>query len=91
MLCVTRLGSSQTCCSVRVVANIIMQCVWRLVPHPSSGQGGSAQIVKCARLAGKSGHKTRPFLFLCFITQCSRDVNNCLTSVSQISGLLFVF
>lgn len=65
MLCVTRLGSSQTCCSVRVVANIIMQRVWRLVPHPSSGQGGSAQIVKCVRLAGKSNRKTQPLRFLC--------------------------
>lgn len=64
MLCVTRRGSSRTCCSVRVVANIIMQRVWRLVPHPSSGQGGSAQIVKCARLAGKSGLKTQPLLLL---------------------------
>lgn len=59
MLCVTRRGSSQTCCSVRVVANIIMQRVWRLVPHPSSGQVGSAQIVKCARLAGKAYPKTQ--------------------------------
>lgn len=57
MLCVTRQGSLQTYSSVRVVANIIMQHVWRLVPLPSSGQGGSARIVKCARLAGMSGLK----------------------------------
>ena len=52
--CVTQRVSSQTCCSVRVVAYIIMQLVLRLVPHPSSGQDGNAQSVKCARLAGKS-------------------------------------
>lgn len=50
---VTQQGSSQICCSVRVVANIIMQPVWRLVPRPSSGQGGNVQIVKYARLAGE--------------------------------------
>lgn len=54
MLCVIQRGSSRTCCSVRVVANIIMRPVWRLVPRPSSGQVGSAQSVKCARLAGES-------------------------------------
>lgn len=48
----TRQESSQTCCSVRVVANIIMRPAWRLVPHPSSGQDGSVQSVKCARRAG---------------------------------------
>lgn len=51
---VTRQESSQTCCSVRVVAYIIMRPAWRLVPRPSSGQDGSAQSVKCARHAGIS-------------------------------------
>lgn len=51
---VTRQESSQTYCSVRVVANIIMRPAWRLVPRPSSGQDGSAQSVKCARHAGVS-------------------------------------
>lgn len=54
MQCVTQRGSSQTCCSVRVVAYIIMRPVWRLVPRPSSVQVGSARSVKCARLAGGS-------------------------------------
>lgn len=54
MQCVIQQGNSQTCCSVRVVANIIMRPVWRLVRRPSSGQDGSAQSVKCARLAGTS-------------------------------------
>lgn len=54
MQCVTQWGSSQACCSARVVANITTQHVWRLVPRPSSGQDGSAQSVKCARLAGQS-------------------------------------
>lgn len=51
---VTRQESSQTYCSVRVVANIIMRPAWRSVPHPSSGQDGSVQSVKCARHAGVS-------------------------------------
>lgn len=54
MQCVTQRGSSQTCCSVRVVANIIMRPVLRLVLLPSRGLGGSAQSVKCVRLAGES-------------------------------------
>lgn len=56
--CVTQWGSSQICSSVRVVGYIIMQPVWRLVPHPSSGQDGNAQSVKCARLAGESVFET---------------------------------
>lgn len=59
---VTQQGSSQTCCSVRVVANIIMRPVWRLVPRPSSGQDGSAQSVKCVRLAGESSLENQTVL-----------------------------
>lgn len=63
---VTRQESSQTYCSVRVVANIIMRPAWRLVPRPSSGQGGSAQSVKCARHAGVSSVQTHCFGFTVF-------------------------
>lgn len=63
MQCVTQRGSSRTCCSVRVVANIIMRPVSRLVPRPSSGQDGSAQSVKCARLAGESRHMSQIVLY----------------------------
>lgn len=63
MQCVTQQGSSQTCCSVRVVANIIMRPVWKLVQRPSSGQDGSAQSVKCARLAGMSSLDNQTVLY----------------------------
>lgn len=66
--CVTQQGSSQTCCSVRVVANIIMRPVWRLVPRPSSGPDGSVQSVKCARLAGASSLKKQTVLYV-FVAQ----------------------
>lgn len=59
---VTRLESSQTYCSVRVVANIIMRPAWKLVPRPSSGQDGSVQSVKYARHAGASILKNQPLI-----------------------------
>lgn len=61
--CVTQQGSSQTCCSVRVVANITMRPVWRSVPRPSSGPDGSARSVKCARLAGASSLENQTVLY----------------------------
>lgn len=75
MQCVTLRGSSWTCCSVRVVANIIMRPVWRLVPRPSSGQDGSAQSVKCARLAGESKHvnKTVPYASDSYVPNALHD------------------
>lgn len=74
MQCVTQRGSSQTCCSVRVVANIIMQPVLRLVPRPSKGQAGSAQSVKCVRLAGKSNCR-ESFTIIIIIMKCTIIVN----------------
>lgn len=63
MQCVTQQGNSQTCCSVRVVANIIMRPVWKLVQRPSSGQDGSAQSAKCARRAGMSSLDSQTVLY----------------------------
>lgn len=54
MQCVIQSGSSQNYFSARVVVYIITHPVWKSVPRPSSGQDGSVQSVKCARLAGKS-------------------------------------
>lgn len=53
MQCATQLGSSQNCFSARAVVYIIMQPVWKLVPHLFSEQDGSALSAKCARLAGE--------------------------------------
>lgn len=66
----TRQENSQTCCSVRVVANIIMRPAWRLVPRPSSGQDGSVQSVKYARLAGVSILKNQPVIGADAVSKC---------------------
>lgn len=67
---VIRQESSQTYCSVRVVANIIMRPAWRLVPRPSSGQDGSVQSVKYARHAGVSILKHQPVISADTVSEC---------------------
>lgn len=66
----TRQENSQTYCSVRVVANIIMRPAWRLVPRPSSGQDGSVQSVKYARHAGASILKNQPVIRADALSKC---------------------
>lgn len=67
---VTHRESSQTYCSVRVVANIIMRPAWKLVPRPSSGQDGSVQSVKYARHAGASILKNQPVISADTVSEC---------------------
>lgn len=66
----TQQESSQTCCSVRVVANIIMRPAWRLVPRLSSGQDGSVQSVKCARHAGVSMLQNQLIIVVHNVSEC---------------------
>lgn len=84
---VTRQESSQTYCSVRVVANIIMRPAWRLVPRPSSGQDGSVQSVKYARHAGVSILKNQPVISADTVSECGIIFTVC----KNIYILIFTF
>lgn len=88
---VTRQESSQTYCSVRVVANIIMRPAWRLVPRPSSGQDGSVQSVKYARHAGVSILKNQPVISADTVSECGIIFTVCKNIYILIFTFFFIF